>query len=291
MIDLMAQRFVSLKHLEIFVLDEADRMLDMGFVHDVRRIIAVIPPQRQSLFFSATMPPEIVKLADTILVKPEKVEVTPVSSTVDIIQQSVFFVDKDNKNALLLHILEDKSIETALVFTRTKHGADKVVKVLLRHEIKAEAIHGNKSQNARQNALNNFKEKTTRVLVATDIAARGIDVDELAYVINFEIPEIPETYVHGLDARGGQSKAPPIRFVTMKRGSLKDIQKLIAKVIPVVEEHPFPLSQKPGNEAPKPHNVARGNRPSRPNSHTQNQSKPSVATADRDKKPWFKRSR
>lgn len=293
LIDLMAQRFVSLKHLEIFVLDEADRMLDMGFVHDVRRIIAVIPPQRQSLFFSATMPPEIVKLADTILVKPEKVEVTPVSSTVDIIQQSVFFVDKDNKNALLLHILEDKSIETALVFTRTKHGADKVVKVLLRHEIKAEAIHGNKSQNARQNALNNFKEKTTRVLVATDIAARGIDVDELAYVINFEIPEIPETYVHriGRTGRAG-AKGTAYSFCdNEERGSLKDIQKLIAKVIPVVEEHPFPLSQKPGNEAPKPHNVARGNRPSRPNSHSQNQSKPSVTTADRDKKPWFKRSR
>lgn len=294
LIDLMAQRFVSLKHLEIFVLDEADRMLDMGFVHDVRRIIAVIPPKRQSLFFSATMPPEIVKLADTILVKPEKVEVTPVSSTVDIIQQSVFFVDKDNKNALLLHILEDKSIETALVFTRTKHGADKVVKVLLRHEIKAEAIHGNKSQNARQNALNNFKEKTTRVLVATDIAARGIDVDELAYVINFEIPEIPETYVHriGRTGRAG-AKGTAYSFCdTDERGSLKDIQKLIAKVIPVVEDHPFPLSQKPGNEAPKAHNVAaRGNRPSRPNSHSQSQSKPSGATADRDKKPWFKRSR
>lgn len=296
LIDLMAQRFVSLKHLEIFVLDEADRMLDMGFVHDVRRIIAVIPPKRQSLFFSATMPPEIVKLADTILVKPEKVEVTPVSSTVDIIQQSVFFVDKDNKNALLLHILEDKSIETALVFTRTKHGADKVVKVLQRHEIKAEAIHGNKSQNARQNALNNFKEKTTRVLVATDIAARGIDVDELAYVINFEIPEIPETYVHriGRTGRAG-AKGTAYSFCdTEERGSLKDIQKLIAKVIPVVEDHPFPLSQKPGNEAPKAHNVAaRGNRPSRPASHanTSSQPKSTGTTADRGKKPWFKRSR
>ncbi len=194
----------------------------------------------------------------------------------------------------MLHILEDKSIETALVFTRTKHGADKVVKVLQRHEIKAEAIHGNKSQNARQNALNNFKEKTTRVLVATDIAARGIDVDELAYVINFEIPEIPETYVHriGRTGRAG-AKGTAYSFCdTEERGSLKDIQKLIAKVIPVVEDHPFPLSQKPGNEAPKAHNVAaRSNRPSRPNSHSQSQSKPSAATADRDKKPWFKRSR
>ncbi|MFN8343924.1 MAG: DEAD/DEAH box helicase [Spirosomataceae bacterium] len=293
LIDLMAQRFVSLKHLEIFVLDEADRMLDMGFVHDVRRIIAVLPPKRQSLFFSATMPPEIVKLADTILVKPEKVEVTPVSSTVDLIQQSVFFVDKENKNYLLLHLLENKAIETALVFTRTKHGADKVVKVLLRHNIKAEAIHGNKSQNARQNALNNFKDKTTRVLVATDIAARGIDVDELAYVFNYEIPEVPETYVHriGRTGRAG-AKGTAYSFCdTEERGSLKDIQKLINKIIPVVEDHPFPLLQKPGNEAPKPHNAAKkagaGGRPSRPASHSSNQPKAQNTNADRGKKPWF----
>lgn len=295
LIDLMAQRFVSLKHLEIFVLDEADRMLDMGFVHDVRRIIAVLPPKRQSLFFSATMPPEIVKLADTILVKPEKVEVTPVSSTVDIIQQSVFFVDKENKSYLLLHLLENKEIETALVFTRTKHGADKVVKLLLRHNIKAEAIHGNKSQNARQNALNNFKEKTTRVLVATDIAARGIDVDELAYVFNYEIPEVPETYVHriGRTGRAG-AKGTAYSFCdTEERGSLKDIQKLINKTIPIVENHPFPLLQKPGNEAPKAHNVAkRGNggsgRPPRPASNQPSLPKtPSAKPAERGKKPWF----
>jgi ATP-dependent RNA helicase RhlE len=292
LIDLMAQRFVSLKHLEIFVLDEADRMLDMGFVHDVRRIIAVLPPKRQSLFFSATMPPEIVKLADTILVKPEKVEVTPVSSTVDIIQQSVFYVDKENKNYLLLHLLENKDIETALVFTRTKHGADKVVKLLLKYNIKAEAIHGNKSQNARQNALNNFKDKTTRVLVATDIAARGIDVDELAYVFNYEIPEIPETYVHriGRTGRAG-AKGTAYSFCdTEERGSLKDIQKLINKVIPVIEDHPFPLLQKPGNEAPKAHNVAtghRGNRPSRPASNPSSQPKTPTGNADRGKKPWF----
>lgn len=295
LIDLMAQRFVSLKHLEIFVLDEADRMLDMGFVHDVRRIIAVLPPKRQSLFFSATMPPEIVKLADTILVRPEKVEVTPISSTVDIIQQSVFFVDKENKNYLLLHLLENKDIETALVFTRTKHGADKVVKILLRHHIKAEAIHGNKSQNARQNALNNFKEKTTRVLVATDIAARGIDVDELAYVFNYEIPEVPETYVHriGRTGRAG-AKGTAYSFCdTEERGSLKDIQKLIAKVIPVIEDHPFPLLQKPGNEAPKARNVAKrgggsGGRSQRPASNQPSQPKPSNANnADRGKKPWY----
>jgi ATP-dependent RNA helicase RhlE len=298
LIDLMAQRFVSLKHLEIFVLDEADRMLDMGFVHDVSRIIAVLPPKRQSLFFSATMPPEIIKLADTILVKPEKVEVTPVSSTVDLIQQSVFFVDKENKNYLLLHLLENKDIETALVFTRTKHGADKVVKLLLKYNIKAEAIHGNKSQNARQNALNNFKDKTTRVLVATDIAARGIDVDELAYVFNYEIPEVPETYVHriGRTGRAG-AKGTAYSFCdTEERGSLKDIQKLINKIIPVVEDHPFPLLQKPGNEAPKAHNVAkshRGNRPSRPASNPSRSPASSNSSnssgADRGKKQWNNR--
>jgi len=290
LMDLMAQRFVSLKHLEIFVLDEADRMLDMGFVHDVRRIIAVLPQKRQSLFFSATMPPEIVTLADTILYRPEKVEVTPPSSTVDLIQQSVFLVDKDNKNNLLLHLLENKNIETALVFTRTKHGADKVVKVLLRHNIKAEAIHGNKSQNARQNALSNFKEKTTRVLVATDIAARGIDVDELAYVFNYEIPEIPETYVHriGRTGRAG-AKGTAYSFCdTEERGSLKDIQKLIAKVIPVVEEHPFPLSQQPGNEAPKAQNTPnKGTRTGRPNRPQTNA--PKSASSDRGKKSWHRR--
>ncbi len=284
LIDLMAQRFVSLKHLELFVLDEADRMLDMGFVHDVRRIIAVLPSERQSLFFSATMPPEIVKLADTILRKPAKVEVTPVSSTVDIIQQSVFFVDKDNKNALLLHILQDKSIETALVFTRTKHGADKVVKVLLRHDIKAEAIHGNKSQNARQNALNNFKEKSTRVLVATDIAARGIDVDDLAYVINFEIPEIPETYVHriGRTGRAG-AKGTAYSFCdNEERPSLKDIQKLIAKVIPVVEEHPFPMGKKSIEEMAKP-------APSQAAPRGSQRPQRSDRSTDRSKKKWFPR--
>lgn len=300
LMDLMAQRFVSLKHLEIFVLDEADRMLDMGFVHDVRRIIAVLPPKRQSLFFSATMPPEIVTLADTILYKPEKVEVTPPSSTVDLIQQSVFFVDKDNKNYLLLYLLENKNIETALVFTRTKHGADKVVKVLLRHNIKAEAIHGNKSQNARQNALNNFKEKTTRVLVATDIAARGIDVDELAYVFNYEIPEIPETYVHriGRTGRAG-AKGTAYSFCdTEERGSLKDIQKLINKVIPVVEEHPFPLTQQPGNEAPKSQNVVnKGGRTGRPNrpqsnaaqSNAPRSSPPKSQGGDSRKKSWHRK--
>jgi len=243
LLDLVNQGFISLHHVEIFVLDEADRMLDMGFIHDVRKIIAILPKRRQSLFFSATMAPEIVKLAGTILHHPSKVEVTPSASTVDTINQKIFYVDKVNKNSLLLHVLEDKGIKTALVFTRTKHGADKVVRILSKNQIKAEAIHGNKAQNARQRALNNFKAQTTRVLVATDIAARGIDVDDLEFVINFEIPNIPETYVHrvGRTGRAG-ANGTAFSFVDAEEKIfLKDIEKLIAKRIPVEDNHPFPL--------------------------------------------------
>lgn len=241
LLDLINQGFIKLNQLEFFVLDEADRMLDMGFVHDVKKVIKLLPAKRQSLFFSATMPPAIVTLADTILRNPAKVEVTPVSSTADTIKQSVFFVDKSDKNSLLLHILEDSSIATALVFTRTKHGADKVVKVLRKAGVTSEAIHGNKSQNARQNALKNFKSQTTRVLVATDIAARGIDVDDLTHVINYEIPNVPETYVHriGRTGRAG-AKGTAFSFCDMEeKVYLKDIHKLIAKNIPVVNDHPY----------------------------------------------------
>ena len=243
LLDLMQQGFVSLRDIEIFVLDEADRMLDMGFIHDVKKIIAALPHKRQSLFFSATMPPEIVKLSHTILLKPSKVEVTPSATTADTVQQYIFFVDKGNKNALLVDILQDKKIKTVLVFTRTKHGADKVVKVLIKHNIKAEAIHGNKAQNARQRALSNFKAQTTRVLVATDIAARGIDVDDLEYVINYEIPNVAETYVHRI-GRTGRAGANGTAFSfcdAEEKSDLRDIEKLIAKKIPVIENHPFPL--------------------------------------------------
>ena len=241
LLDLINQGFIKLNQLEIFVLDEADRMLDMGFVHDVKKVIKLLPAKRQSLFFSATMPPAIMTLADTILTNPAKVEVTPVSSTADTIKQSVFFVDKSDKNSLLLHILSDHTIATALVFTRTKHGADKVVKVLRKAGVTSEAIHGNKSQNARQNALKNFKSQTTRVLVATDIAARGIDVDDLTHVINYEIPNIPETYVHriGRTGRAG-AKGTALSFCDIEeKPYLKDIHKLIAKNIPVVKDHPY----------------------------------------------------
>ena len=243
LLDLMNQGFISLKEIEIFVLDEADRMLDMGFIHDVKKIIAVLPHKRQTLFFSATMPSEIVKLSGSILNKPVKVEVTPSASTVDIIQQFVYFVDKGNKSALLIHVLKDPSIKSALVFTRTKHGADKVVKILSKNKITAEAIHGNKAQNARQRALTNFKSKNTRVLVATDIEARGIDVEDMEFVINFEISNIAETYVHriGRTGRAG-AKGTAYSFCDAEeKVYLKDIEKLTGKKIQVVPDHPFPL--------------------------------------------------
>lgn len=243
LLDLMTQGFISLKDVEIFVLDEADRMLDMGFIHDVRRLIAALPQKRQSLFFSATMPPEIVKLAGTIVYKPVKIEVTPSASTVDIVNQFVYFIDRGNKNSLLLELLKDEKIKTALVFTRTKHGADKVVRVLKKNNISSEAIHGNKAQNARQKALSGFKAQTTRVLVATDIAARGIDVDDLEYVINFEIPNISETYVHriGRTGRAG-AKGTAISFCDAEEKEyLRDIEKLITKRIQVISDHPYPL--------------------------------------------------
>jgi ATP-dependent RNA helicase RhlE len=241
LLDLIGQGFISLHAIKFFVLDEADRMLDMGFVHDVKRIITKLPAKRQTLFFSATMPPEIQQLANVLLTNPAKVEVTPVSSTADTIQQCLYFADKGNKRLLLAHLLKNQDIKSVLVFTRTKHGADKVVKDLLRENITAEAIHGNKSQNARQRALSNFKSRSTRVLVATDIAARGIDIDELSHVINYELPNVPETYVHriGRTGRAGASGIAISFCEHEERPYLRDIQKLIGKNIPVVAEHPF----------------------------------------------------
>lgn len=243
LLDLISQRYVHLQQLQHFVLDEADRMLDMGFIHDVKKIIAQLPVKRQTLFFSATMPPEIQKLSTTILTNPIKVEVTPVSSTANTIRQAIYFVDKKDKRALLIHLLQDRSIASALVFTRTKHGADKVAKDLHRAGIQAEAIHGNKSQNARQRALQNFKTRQTRILVATDIAARGIDVEELSHVINFELPNVPETYVHriGRTGRAGASGTALSFCDTEEKEYLRDIHKLIAKSIPVVDNHPYLL--------------------------------------------------
>jgi ATP-dependent RNA helicase RhlE len=235
LLDLMQQGHIALSNIKFFVLDEADRMLDMGFIHDVKKIIAKLPVKRQSLFFSATMPPEISQLADMLLKNPVKIEVTPVSSTVEMIQQAVYLVDKNDKQDLLIDILQDKSIETLLVFTQMKHAADKLSKRLNASGICAAAIHGNKSQNARQTALENFKNKRVRVLVATDIAARGIDIDQLSHVLNYELPNVPETYVHriGRTGRAGASGIALSFCSREERTYLRDIERLIKKSVPV----------------------------------------------------------
>ncbi|MDF7811838.1 DEAD/DEAH box helicase [Hymenobacter sp. YC55] len=242
LLDLISQGFIDLRTVEVFVLDEADRMLDMGFINDIKRILPKLPTSRQTLFFSATMPAQIQELANTILKpNPVKVAVTPVSSTADTVTQGVYLVEKNDKADLLEHVLKDAAIKRVLVFTRTKHGADKVVKTLAKANIPAEAIHGNKSQNHRQRALNNFKAGTTRVLVATDIAARGIDVDDLTHVINYEVPNEPETYVHRI-GRTGRAGAfgTALTFVEdEERAYLQDIQKLIRRQIDLITNHPY----------------------------------------------------
>lgn len=283
LLDLIQQGFVSLRDVEMFVLDEADRMLDMGFLNDVKKIIAHLPHERQSLFFSATMPPEIVKLAHTILRDPAKITVTPNEPTVDAIKQYVFFVDKTNKKDLLLYVLDDDDIKTALIFTRTKHGADIVVRLLSQNNISAEAIHGNKSQNVRQRALTNFKAQKTRVLVATDIAARGIDVDNLEFVINYEIPNIPETYVHRIGRTGRAGlKGTALSFCDAGELSfLNDIEKLIGKEIPAFTEHPYPLTS---NHLTNPIK--------KPQRQSSQHAKPKPPAGNSRKKSWYgKRTR
>jgi ATP-dependent RNA helicase RhlE len=241
LLDLINQKFINLNTIEIFILDEADRMLDMGFINDVKKLLVKLPAKKQTLFFSATMPAEIQKLANTILVNPTKVEVTPISTTAETVKQGIYYVEKSDKKALLIHLLQDKSIATALVFTRTKHGADRVAKDLNKVGIKAEAIHGDKSQNARQRALSNFKSRATRILVATDIAARGIDVDELTHVFNFEIPNEPETYVHriGRTGRAGASGIALSFCDAEERAYVKLINKLTGQTIKIIEDHPY----------------------------------------------------
>lgn len=242
LLDLIGQGFVDMNRLEILVLDEADRMLDMGFIHDVKKVIARLPENRQTLFFSATMPDEIEKLAAVMLKNPAKVAVTPPTSTVDMIDQSVYHTNKADKSRLLVHLIDEFSIPTALVFTRTKHGADKVVRFLSRQDINAAAIHGNKTQNARQAVLKSFKTGKLRVLVATDIAARGIDIDDLSHVFNFDLPEVPETYIHriGRTGRAGKSGSAIAFCDVEERQDLRGIEKLIGKMIPVMSTHPYP---------------------------------------------------
>ncbi|MBX3040031.1 MAG: DEAD/DEAH box helicase [Bdellovibrionaceae bacterium] len=241
LLDLIQQNHLSLRSLEVFVLDEADRMLDMGFIHDVKKVIGMLPAKRHNLFFSATMPPEIVKLADNLLKNPAKVEVTPVSSTAEKIVQSVMYVEKNQKKDLLRHVLQDRSMKRVIVFTRTKHGANRVTEVLEKNGIPSAAIHGNKSQSARQRALEDFRMGRVRVLVATDIAARGIDIDGITHVINFELPNVSESYVHriGRTARAGAEGIAISFSDAEERAYLKDIEKLTGQKIPLVKDHPY----------------------------------------------------
>ena len=241
LLDLMNQGIIKLGSIEYFVLDEADRMLDMGFINDMKKVIAKLPAKRQTMFFSATAAPNIMKLANTILHNPVSVAVNPVSSTATLIKQTVYFVQKTKKPALLKFILEDRKINHVLIFTRTKHGADKVAKALNAFKIKAEAIHGNKSQNNREKALKGFKDRTINVLVATDIASRGIDVDKLTHVINYEIPEQAEAYVHriGRTGRAGESGEAISLCSHEELPYFKGIQKLIKKDIDVIKKHPY----------------------------------------------------
>ncbi|OSB17783.1 DEAD/DEAH box helicase [Clostridium sporogenes] len=269
MLDLFNQKYIDLRNIECFVLDEADRMLDMGMIHDVKKIISKLPKVRQNLLFSATMPSEITKLVDSIVKDPIRVEVTPVSSTVDTITQEVYHVRKKQKRSLLKHLLKDESIESALVFSTTKRGANMIAKDLVEAGIEAEAIHGNKSQNARQRALNNFKEGKIRVLVATDIAARGIDVNELSHVFNYNLPDVPETYVHriGRTGRAG-AKGVAISFCDIEETkSLKAIEKLIHKEIPVIEDHPYKITHINEDEVKKENTKNNSNK--RPSSKRQ----------------------
>ena len=253
LLDLMSQGYISLKDVGYFVLDEADRMLDMGFIHDIKKLLEKLPQKRQSLFFSATMPENILKLSRQILINPKKVAVNPVSSTAETIQQFLYYTNKSSKKELLLHILKDEKINQILVFSRTKHGADRIVRNLRKKKIEASAIHGDKSQNQRQNALKAFKKGAVRVLVATDIAARGIDIDKLHYVLNYDIPNESETYVHriGRCGRAGEQGVSISICEPEENRYVRDIEKLISKNIDVVSDHPFPQTEKPMNAQQK----------------------------------------
>jgi ATP-dependent RNA helicase RhlE len=277
LLDLINQGIITLDHVRYSVLDEADHMLDMGFIHDIRKIIAKLPTKRQSLFFSATMPPDIVKLSKNILGNPLRITVKPEQPTAERVEQALYYVAKQDKLKLLIHLLNTKEADSTLVFSRTKHGSDKIVRKLVKAGINAAAIHGNKSQNARQKALGAFKDGKIKVLVATDIAARGIDVDELALVINYDLPNVPETYVHRI-GRTGRAKASgiAISFCALEEKTcLRDIQKLLKQKIEVVDDHPFPddgtsEAPKPQNQSSRPPRRKPQNRPGGPNNRRRN---------------------
>ncbi|MCF7831197.1 DEAD/DEAH box helicase [Candidatus Gracilibacteria bacterium] len=295
LLDLINQKIVNLQNLKFFVLDEADRMLDMGFVHDVKKIISKLPPKRQSLFFSATMPPSITGLAETLLTNPACIKVTPTASTAETVTQHMYLVDKKDKRSLLTHILQDPTVITsALVFTRTKHGADKIARFINESGIRADAIHSNKSQNARQNILKKFKNKETRVLVATDIAARGIDIDELSHVINFEIPNEPETYVHRI-GRTGRAKKSGIALSFCdkdEQGFVRDIHKLISQIIPVIEEHPYHTNHSGSrSEKTQTERIKQGNKRKHGQQIQRNKRTQKNQTSRKNKRPWQGRKR
>ena len=283
LLDLNKQGFIDFDSLHYLVLDESDLMLDMGFINDVRKIVKLVPTNRQTLLFSATMPMAIRELADTFLNKPEYVSVTPVSSTAEIIEQQIYFVGKEDKRGLLYHLIRNENLNNILVFVRTKHGADNVVKALKKHGVNAEAIHGDKSQTARQRVLDNFKNKEISVLVATDIAARGIDIESLPYVINFDLPNIPETYVHriGRTGRAGNDGIS-ISFCSQDEEPYwKDIQKFIKVNVKVMKDHPFPWKESEPNPDAKP-DLRNKNKPE----GKENNSRKSEASK-KNKKRWY----
>jgi len=253
LLDLINQGFIKLDTIKIFILDEADRMLDMGFIHEIKKLIAMLPPKRQSLFFSATMPSNIKELSQTILTNPIKIQISPVSSTADTIQQYLYFTNRTTKRSLLLDILKDDKMDQVLLFSRTKRGADKISYFLKKQRISAAAIHGDKAQNQRQRALKAFKNGELRVLVATDIAARGIDIDKLRYVINYDVPNVPETYVHriGRSGRAGEEGVAISICEPEENAYVRDIEKLIKQKITVIKDHNFPQTDKPMTEAEK----------------------------------------
>ena len=253
LLDLIGQGYISLKDVGYFVLDEADRMLDMGFIHDIKKIIKMLPEKRQSLFFSATMPDKILGLSKTILSNPKKVSVDQVSSTAETIQQYIYYTNRSSKKDLLFHILDDSKIQQILVFSRTKHGANRIVRNLKKQKITSAAIHGDKSQNQRQDALKSFKDGKIRVLVATDIAARGIDINELRHVMNYDIPNEPESYVHriGRCGRAGKKGISISLSEPEENAYVRDIEKLIGKQITEIKNQPFPQTEKPMNAQEK----------------------------------------
>ena len=253
LLDLISQGYISLKTVKMFVLDEADRMLDMGFINDIKKLLKLLPAKRQSLFFSATMPKNILTLSQTILNNPEKIEVAPVSSTAETIQQSLYYTNRTHKKDLLLHILKNRDIEQVLLFSRTKRGADRITKNLKKVKISAAAIHGDKGQNQRQKALRDFKDGRIRVLVATDIAARGIDIDKLKYVINYDVPNLPETYVHriGRSGRAGEEGNAISICEPEENAYVKDIERLIKQKITIIQDNPYPQTERPMTEREK----------------------------------------